>query len=87
MFVIGVKVIPASGVNKIVGMKSGELVVKVKAQAERGKANKELVKYLSSVFNISKGDIIIISGEKSHHKRVKFPDSVKEIIVRFLEGP
>ncbi len=83
MFVMGVKVIPASGVNRIVGIKNGELVVKVKAQAERGKANKELIKYLSSVFNVAKSDIVIVSGEKSHHKRVQFPDKIRDAVEQF----
>ncbi len=84
MFVVGVKVIPSSGVNRIVGVKNGELIVKVKAPAERGKANKELIKYLSSIFKVPKADVIIISGEKSHHKRIQFPDNVKGIVGKFL---
>ncbi len=81
MGVLSVKVIPNSGVNRIVGFKNEELVVKVKAQAEKGKANKELIKFLATFFGISKSMVTIVSGEKSHHKRIEIPLSM-DIVVR-----
>lgn len=46
------------------------LTVKVSAPPKDGKANKELVQTLADFFNVTKGDVYIVSGETSRHKRV-----------------
>lgn len=49
----------------------GSLRVKVKAKAQKGKANMELIKLLSKVLEVPTSEIIIIKGEKSRQKTVK----------------
>ena len=73
--VVPVKVIPGSSYNSISGYKDGEIIIKVKAQPEKGKANRELVKYLSKLLGIAKSDIEVLSGETSRHKRLSLPDA------------
>ena len=75
---ISIKVIPAAGSNKINGYRNGELVVKIKAQAEKGKANKELLKYISKLCGIPRRAVSIVSGSVSHHKIIEIPDEYKK---------
>ncbi len=65
---IKVKVKPNSAKNEVLGLdEQGFLRVNVKAPAQKGKANKELIKLLSKHF---KKKVEIISGLKSREKRV-----------------
>lgn len=47
--------------------------VRIKAAAVEGAANKELVKFLSKSFKVSKSDIIFKTGQQSKIKRIEFP--------------
>ncbi len=62
-----IKVIPNAKKNEIIN-RDGKMVVKISAPAVNGKANDELVKFLSRYFKIKKSDINIIKGKKSRHK-------------------
>ena len=67
-----VHVIPASKINQIVGyMDDGSLKIKLKAKPIEGKANKELIKYLSEVLEIKASEIEIDSGFNSRNKLVR----------------
>ena len=64
-----VHVIPNSKENKIDGYNEWKkaVVVRVKAPASEGKANRELEKFLSEFFE---SDVTIVSGKKSRDKIV-----------------
>ena len=47
------------------------LKVKVAAQPEDGKANAELLRFLAKEWNVAKGELELVSGEASRHKRLK----------------
>lgn len=47
------------------------LTIKVKAIAEDGKANKELIKFVAKTFNLKQKNISIISGQKSRMKTLR----------------
>lgn len=49
----------------------GNLKVKVHAPPVDGKANKELIDFLSEIFDVPKSHIEILSGETSSNKKVK----------------
>lgn len=66
-----VRVIPNSKINKIVTAGDNSLKIKLTAPAHEGKANKALIEFLSRHFKLSKNKISIISGEKSHEKKIK----------------
>lgn len=67
---IKVKVIPNAKKNKVVESE-GLFKVYVNAPAVDGKANKALIAVLSEYFNIRKGSIKIVRGEKSREKVVE----------------
>lgn len=69
-----VKVIPRSAKNEIVGIMDDEektVKIRIKAAPERGKANAELIKFLSKELAIPKENIAIISGKTDHIKLLR----------------
>ena len=66
-----IKVVPGSGLNKIVEQDHDFLKIKLTAPAHGGRANKALLKFLSLHFKIAKNKIEIISGEKSRNKTIR----------------
>ncbi len=81
-----VHVIPASKINQIVGyMDDGSLKIKLKAKPIEGKANKELIKYLSKVLGIKASEIEIDSGFNSRNKIVRIWNfETKSILEKIL---
>jgi uncharacterized protein (TIGR00251 family) len=66
-----VKVVPGSSKTAIVGVLGEMAKVKVAAVPEKGKANKELVGFMSKLFGVCKSDVSVISGETSKVKRIR----------------
>lgn len=74
-----IKVIPKSSRNEIIEIMEEQsedgpqktIKIRIKAVPEKGKANEELMKFLSENLNISKNNISIISGKNSQLKLVK----------------
>ena len=70
--VLRVKVIPRSANDAIVGfLEDGTLKIRIAAVPEKGKANKELIKFLAEEFEIDKENISIISGASDPLKLVR----------------
>jgi len=79
-----VKAQPNSSINKIAGIYDDSIKINIKAPAVEGAANKELIKFLSKEFKLSKSDIII-KGETSKRKTITLPlnEKVKKFIEKF----
>lgn len=75
--IINVKAIPNSSKNVIAEVLEDQIKVKIKAPAVEGAANKELVKFFSKEFKVSKSDIEFIGGMTSKRKRIKLPFNEK----------
>lgn len=84
--ILNIKVNAGMRENKIAGIKNNELAVQVKAQAEKEKANRELIKYFAKLFGVSRSDIEIRSGEHSPHKIVVMPKSAESCLIA-IAGP
>ncbi len=82
--VLKVKAFPKAGRTQIIGVRNGELVIRVQAPASKGKANKELVRYLAKALSISKSEIEIVSGETSRHKVIHIPRAAKSALEEAL---
>ena len=67
---ISVKVKPNSKEEKIEKLGNDQFIIKVKAPAQEGKANKAMIKLLSKYFDIPKSMIIISQGEHYGNKIV-----------------
>ena len=66
-----IKVIPSSSKDGIVGWLENALKIKVKAPADRGKANKAVIKLLERNLELAKGSISITSGTTSGNKIIE----------------
>ena len=67
-----VKIIPKSNCNEIVEVLDDETIkIRIKAVPEKGKANKELLKFLSKELTIDKTSISIVSGKADPTKLIK----------------
>ena len=77
-----IKAQPGASKNKIAGLVGDALKVAIAAPAVDGAANKELVKFLSKTFKVSKSDIEFINGANSKQKRLRLPlnDKVEAFI-------
>ncbi|MCY3412336.1 MAG: DUF167 domain-containing protein [Candidatus Heimdallarchaeota archaeon] len=58
-----------------------EMVLKIKAPPAKGKANKEIISYLSDLFDLSSSQIEITSGATSSTKMVQFSGVTLEYMV------
>ena len=63
-----IKVQPNAGRNELVALRDGVWKIKIAAQPEKGKANKELIDFLSDILGVRKDNIAILKGETSHNK-------------------
>lgn len=68
---IELTVIPASGKLGFFWDKSGRIKCNLKAAPEKGKANKELIQFISKLIKVPQQEIIIVSGETDRKKRIK----------------
>lgn len=71
--VFDIKVTPSSSRQQWTLDKNGTLKCFLKSPPEKGKANKELIEFLSKTLGIAKKEIEIISGLTSRKKRVTLP--------------
>jgi len=77
-----IKAQPNSSKNKIAGIYGDAIKINIKAPAVEGAANKELIKFLSKQFKISKSDIIL-KGETSKQKIISLP--INEKVENFIK--
>jgi len=80
-----VKVTPGAGRSEVTGVRKGILHVKTAAPPVHGKANKELIDYLSRALGVSRSAVSIIKGEASRHKVIEVEGLDKEEILRRLD--
>lgn len=69
---VKIKVIPKAPKTEIVGeMADGTLKIRIAAPPEKGRANAELIKFLSKQHNVPKENIAIVSGKTDSLKLVR----------------
>jgi uncharacterized protein (TIGR00251 family) len=76
------KVSPNASRNEITGFSGGVLQVKIAAAPEGGKANRELIAFLSKTLQVKKSAINIIRGENSRHKAVSIEGMSRGDIIK-----
>ena len=80
-----IKVIPSSSRDCIAGWLEDTLRVKVQAPAEKGKANKAVIKVLEKSLKLAKGSISIESGFTSCNKIIEIINCDEDIIGKQLK--
>lgn len=69
--ILAISVQPRASQDEIVGVYGDRLKVRITAPPVEGKANQHLVRFLSKVFKVSRGQVSILSGESGRHKRIQ----------------
>lgn len=75
---------PNARQNSLQRLADGTLQVKIKAPAQDGKANEELVKFLSDFFDLPKSAIRVVTGHSTPFKKIEL-DADEEYVRRKLE--
>lgn len=81
-----IKAKPGSKANQISITGDGTIVIKIKAPAQDGKANDELVKFLSKQLGLPKSKVRIVSGFTAPFKKLEIDAeewAVKKILTSF----
>ena len=78
-----VKITPNAHKNQIIGWLNETLKIKIAAPPQKGKANKELIKFLAKEWNVSKTDIQIVRGFKSSIKILEINNLAKEVLDKY----
>jgi len=73
-----IKAVPGASKTEFAGVKDGRLRIRLAAAPEDGKANAELLNFLSKSLGCPKRELQFISGEKSRIKAVALPAEYKE---------
>jgi uncharacterized protein len=81
---ISLKVSPGSSKNEVVGLANGVWRVKIAAPPDKGKANKELVDFLSKRLGLRKDCLVILKGQTSHNKLISIEGLTSEEVTRRL---
>jgi len=71
VLIIEIKVFPSAGRSEVVLEESGLLKAYLKGSAERGKANRELIKLCAQTFGVPSYGVSIISGATTRLKKVR----------------
>jgi hypothetical protein len=83
---LAVKVTPNAGRNEITGFDEDTLRVKIAAPPDKGKANKELVDFLSGRLGVKKTSVAIIRGLTSRNKVISVTGISREEIIKRISG-
>jgi len=78
-----IKAQPQSSKNSFCGIYGESLKVKIKAPAIEGRANRELIRFISKSFKVPKSSIELLSGQSSKIKVLKFP--ISREFIKFVE--
>jgi uncharacterized protein (TIGR00251 family) len=81
---ISLRVYPHAARNEVGGFKDGVLQVRVSAPPVKGKANEELIAFLSRALGLSKSRIGIIRGHTSRNKVIAISGLSQEEAVNRL---
>ena len=81
---ISVRVHPNAARNEVTGVVDGIYQVRVSAPPVKGKANKELIAFLSRLLGVSKSQINIIKGYTARNKIIAIDGLTQEDITKRL---
>jgi len=82
---VSLRVYPNAARNEVLGLAEGVLRVKVSAPPVKGKANRELIAFLSQCLGVSKDRLSITSGHTGRNKVIAIEGlSQEEVIQRLM---
>ena len=81
-----VKVTPGAARSEIAGVVEGVLHVKIAAPPERGRANRELIDFLSRTLGVGRSAVAIVRGQTARRKIIEVAGMGREEVLRRLEA-
>ncbi len=81
---ISLRVHPNAARNEVAGFGEGALQIKVAAPPVKGRANQELISFLSKALGVGKGSLTIVKGHTSRNKVIDIAGLSQEEIIRRL---
>ena len=81
---IPVRIHPNAARNEVMGITDGILQVRISAPPVKGKANKELIDFLSQLLGVSKSRLSIIKGHTSRNKVIAVDGLSREELLKQL---
>lgn len=85
-WLVSVRVQPAGGRSRLVGVHGDSIRVRVSAPANEGKANSELVRFLARTTGVRRSEVEIVSGQRSRDKVVRVAGDVSGLLAALPEG-
>eukprot|EP00923_Selenidium_pygospionis_P043337 GHVN01074783.1.p1 GENE.GHVN01074783.1~~GHVN01074783.1.p1 ORF type:complete len:104 (+),score=10.24 GHVN01074783.1:204-515(+) len=79
VFLVNIKVKAGAKENKLLSIENNTLFMQIEARALNGMANREIVIFLSSVFEIKKSCCSIVHGHKTREKIVRVEKDVSSL--------
>ena len=83
---VSIRVYPNANKNAVVGFSDGVWLVRVSAPPVKGKANKELISFLSEVLNVGKSSVSIVQGHTSRSKLLAVDGLTQQEITKQLSS-
>lgn len=65
-----IKVVPGASRTRIAGQLDDALKIQLATAPEKGKANKELIRFLADLFDLPKNQLTLINGEHNVKKEI-----------------
>ena len=81
-----IKAVPGASKTEFANIKDGRLRIRLAAAPEEGKANTELISFLSRTFCCPKRNLQLLSGEKSRLKTIAIPLEFRAKVEGIVEG-
>ncbi|MFC1918905.1 DUF167 domain-containing protein [Chloroflexota bacterium] len=81
-----VQVQPNASRNEVIRFESGVWYLRIAAPPIKGKANRELIKFLSGILGISRDNIIIKKGMSSKRKIIVIQDITQQQVMERLQN-
>jgi hypothetical protein len=84
--IINVYVQPRASKNQLVGLQADELKLRLTSPPIEGAANKLCREFLAKLLGVAKGQVTLVAGDKSRHKRLFARGVTPEQARRVLRG-
>ena len=84
--ILRAKIKPNSRSNQLLKDSQERWIVKVKAIAEKGKANEEAIRFLSEILSIPKSSIQLVGGFNNPAKKFQIDALNEEELIRRMES-
>jgi len=68
--VLTIRVVPRASKNELIGLYGDKLKIRLHAPPVKGRANKELISFLSRKLDVPKQQIVLLTGTSSCDKRL-----------------